>query len=313
MKIAVTGSTGYIGREIVIEALRQGHNVVALTRASNATFETNAANLTTRVCDLSDSAAIRDALVDCDCVIHLAADMKSRQKRINTINTTKNVLEAMRQNDIRQLVLCSSISVLNYVDEPATSNIDESIARCENDDMLAQYAAMKCEQERMAESWLVEDGILVIIRPGLVYDDANLSSAHAGFIKSGIGLAALHDGQVPLVHLSSVAKAFIAACSKTNQTGISTYHLVDHQLPTQRHYLKALKSARVIRYYLPLPWQLYRLLAKVFRILFVAFGIRSKLPDAFHENSVAARYKPFQFSNTKSCDVLDWVPHRTQL
>ncbi len=38
----------------------------------------------------------RKALADCDCIIHLAADLKSRQQRSNTINITKNVLEAMR-------------------------------------------------------------------------------------------------------------------------------------------------------------------------------------------------------------------------
>ena len=313
MKIAITGSTGCIGRETVVEALRQGHDVIALTRSDDVSFETRSSRLEIRVCNLNDETAVRKALKDCDCVIHLAADLKSRQQRSNTIDMTKNLLEAIEHENIRQLVLCSSISVLNYSNEAAMSTIDESTGRCENDALLGQYAAMKCEQERMAESWFVNHNSLTIIRPGLVYNETDLSGAHAGFFKSGFGIAAMHDGQVPLVYLESVARACIEACNKSTNSGLSVYHLTDNCLPRQKNYLKALKSAKVIRAYVPLPWKLYGLGAQIIRIVFESIGIRSRLPDAFCKNSVAARCKPFLFSNTKSCDALDWAPRQTQL
>jgi nucleoside-diphosphate-sugar epimerase len=313
MKIAITGSTGFIGRETVVEALRQGHDVVALTRSANISFETKSSHLEIRVCDLNDESAVRNALEDCDCVIHLAADMKSSNQLGNTINITKNVLEAMRRASIRQLILCSSISVLNYVDEAAMSVIDESTARCDNLSMMGRYAAMKREQELMAESWHADHDSLTIIRPGLVYDETNLSGAHAGFFKSGIGIAALHDGEVPLVCLESVARACVEACNKTTHTGLSVYHLTDDCLPNQRHYLNALGSAKVIRAYVPLPWKVYGLFAQIFRVVFESIGMKSRLPDAFCKNSVAARCKPFLFSNTKSCDALGWAPRQTCL
>lgn len=313
MKIAITGSTGLIGRETVIEGLRHGHDVVALTRSASTSFDTRSPQLQIRVCDLNDEQAVGKALIGCDCVIHLAADLKSGNQYINTVNLTKNVLEAMSFASIRRLVLCSSISVLNYVNETAMSVIDENTARCDKVSMMGVYAAMKREQEQMAESWHAGHNDLTILRPGLVYNENYLPGAHAGFFKSGIGIAALHDGEVPLVYLESVANACIEACSRTTSGNLSVYHLIDNQLPNQYHYLRALRSAKVIRAYLPLPWKVYGAVAKSFRILFGTIGIRSKLPDPFCENSVAARCKPFLFSNTKSRKALGWVPRQTQL
>jgi len=64
MKILVTGSSGRVGRAIC-ERLAQHHRVTGLDRTPSPT--------TALVCDLSDAATIRAALVGVDAVIHTAA------------------------------------------------------------------------------------------------------------------------------------------------------------------------------------------------------------------------------------------------
>ena len=116
-----------------------------------------------------------------------------------------------------------------------------------------------------------------------------------------------------LIRIDSVVNAIVAACDRTSSRGLSVYHLVDSHLPSQRAYLKALRSAGVIRAYIPLPWRWYGVLVQALRLTLEILGFRSRLPDAFYANSVAARCKPFAFSNSKGRHSLEWTPRQVRL
>src|SRR5262245_52445911 len=69
MRVAVTGSAGYIGSRLVGRLRRAGHEVLALDREPNAAPEAN----TFLRCDLTDPATYGQALLGIDLLCHLAA------------------------------------------------------------------------------------------------------------------------------------------------------------------------------------------------------------------------------------------------
>jgi nucleoside-diphosphate-sugar epimerase len=73
LKILVTGAGGFVGAEVVREALANGHNVVALVRSRNAARLTGL-NIDIRIADLSDTPAVSAILEETrpDVVIHSA-------------------------------------------------------------------------------------------------------------------------------------------------------------------------------------------------------------------------------------------------
>ena len=149
MNILVTGGAGFIGSHTVDAALAAGHSVRVLDDLSTGTAANlpDSAELLTG--DVTDLAAVEQALQGCDAVIHLAALVsvpQSLQEPANTyhVNTTGTVglLEAARQDGVRRAVMASTCAV--YGDLPGRKSEDSLVQP------LVPYAASK----RMAEQWL---------------------------------------------------------------------------------------------------------------------------------------------------------------
>lgn len=312
MKIAITGASGFIGQHVVRAALTAGHNVVALARSQTRFLKEVADNpsaIEYRICDLLQNNSLPSAIEGCDCVIHLAANMNhsAPNQAADTLTGTRNLLNALEKANIPHLIGVSSISVLDYLALRPMSTIDESVPLQISDAALGPYAQMKRDQEKLLTEWQHRSQKrLTIIRPGLVYDDTNLPNAHAGFIKGNKGITATHNGEVPLVHVKHVANALIlAATSTTNHPQPEIYHLTDNHLPTQSDYLEKLQQQNPFKS-IALSWENYTTLASTLQTLTKLIGKQNKLPDSFRQNSVAARQKPFKFSNEKARKELGW-------
>ena len=315
MKIAVTGATGFIGRKVVDQAISQSMELIVLIRKDTDNLWLNNEGVAAKVCDYSDIDSLSSALQGVDIVLHLAADMRSSNQYVNTMHLTENVLASLNALNISRLILVSSISVLDYISKNPKSEVLENWAYCEIDSQLGDYARMKRDQEKKVIEWAKTGKQLSIVRPGLVIDNNLISDAHAGFFKSGMGLGVVHDGKVPLVMVNSVALGLIKVANKMfEETEASSlteiYHFVDDALTTQKQYKKILKSKGFVKLEVPVPWQVFNLLSGVLRRLLSVVGLAKKIPDTFKKNSVAARLKPFEFSNQKSKDELGWQPEK---
>ncbi|MFT6389093.1 MAG: nucleoside-diphosphate-sugar epimerase [Cellvibrionaceae bacterium] len=317
MKFAITGANGFIGKHVVAEALTQGHSAVALTRQAKESYlasflvehkKINIDNLDIKECDLNDKKTLTESIDDCDTVIHLAASISShiagekpdgKRQYQQTLDTTNHVIEAINSSNINTLVLVSSISVLDYVNQTADSIIDEETPLCNRDNDIGDYARMKRDQEKLCQQWQLETGKqLIIVRPGLVYSDEELSDAHAGFIKKGLGIAAIHHGQVPLIKVNHVSEIIIGIFNRPLYTK-ELFHLIGKPPVLQIDYLEQLKRQGKLRFYLPLPWKAYSRLTKAILWILTKANKQDKIPDSFHANSVAARQKPFVFNSEK--------------
>ncbi len=73
MKVALTGATGFIGSHVLIELLRQGHEVTALVRSEAAAEVAAARGATPAVVDFYDRAAVVALFAEADGAIHAAS------------------------------------------------------------------------------------------------------------------------------------------------------------------------------------------------------------------------------------------------
>lgn len=141
MRILLTGGAGYIGSHVALVLLERGDDVVVIDDFSNSSPESlrRVERLTGKTlqvieADLADRAAAEAALrdVDFDAVIHFAGlkavgesvSQPSRYFRTN-LNSTLNLLDIMREKDVRKLVFSSSATVYGTPDA-GVERLDES-------------------------------------------------------------------------------------------------------------------------------------------------------------------------------------------
>lgn len=110
-RILVTGSAGKVGWAVCRELAAAGFAVRGLDRIATPD---DACAHETIVADLSDTAGLHDAMVDCDAVIHLAADPDAYSPFLPNLCEANivglyNVMEAARLRGIKRVVLASSV------------------------------------------------------------------------------------------------------------------------------------------------------------------------------------------------------------
>lgn len=101
MKIAISGVTGFLGQYVQKELEKYGHEIIGLSRNGK-----NSTNYTVESLDLF--------FKDVDAIIHLAAQRgsgRSISEYLENITLTQNIFEAARNNNIKNIVYASTISV----------------------------------------------------------------------------------------------------------------------------------------------------------------------------------------------------------
>jgi len=108
--ILITGGTGFLGRALVQELLRLGHEVKVLTRQ-----EMKMPGVQTVKGDITDRDDVKSAAYGCDMVFHLAAavDYFMGERELERVNVfgSRNVMEACVENGVKRIVYASSVAV----------------------------------------------------------------------------------------------------------------------------------------------------------------------------------------------------------
>lgn len=120
----VTGADGFIGSHLTEALVRAGHGVRAFSFYNafgrHGWLDTLDRDIVSEIDivagDVRDAGAVRDAVRDCDCVLHLAAligipySYRAPDSYVDTnVRGTLNVLQAARNLDVRHVV-CTSTS-----------------------------------------------------------------------------------------------------------------------------------------------------------------------------------------------------------
>lgn len=115
MKIAITGSTGFIGQYMVRGMLKAGHEVRAFVRPGRAAAVPSPGAVEHHVGDLTDPASVEGFLKGCDYLIHLAsAHDHYADEHMQAVNVrgTEALIEEARRNapdDFQFIVISSAV------------------------------------------------------------------------------------------------------------------------------------------------------------------------------------------------------------
>lgn len=174
MRFLVIGSTGGTGRELVRQALEQGHEVTALARTPEK-LQIKHRHLHTMKGDVTDWRSVEQAVAGQDAVL---CALGTRVMRKNTIQSegTSNIIMAMEHHGVKRLVLESSLDVGD-----SKGQLGFFFSFIIRPFMLRNIFADKEQQEK-----LVIDSPLdwIIVRPAYLTDGPRTGRYRAGFAAS---------------------------------------------------------------------------------------------------------------------------------
>ncbi|NEO58124.1 MAG: NAD-dependent epimerase/dehydratase family protein [Okeania sp. SIO3B5] len=153
MRAFVTGSSGFIGANLVRLLLQQGYAVRSLVRPTSCLDNLHGLDVEVVLGDLNDSQ-LWELMVGCEVLFHVAAHYSLWQKDRellyrNNVFGTRNVLEAARRAKVERTVYTSSVAAIGVgvsgavVDEGYQSPLEKLIGDYKKSKFLAEQEAVK--------------------------------------------------------------------------------------------------------------------------------------------------------------------------
>jgi len=165
-RVLVTGATGFIGRHVVEQLLHTGKAVRILTRGSRIIPESWSGRVEITAGELNHPASLKRAVLGCQIVFHLAAELRNPAK-MASVNAegTRLLLKVCSEAGVHALVQLSSVGVMGA---SRPGDVDE-YEPCRP---LNPYEKSKYAAEKLVQAWSKHPGNrVVIIRPTNVFGD----------------------------------------------------------------------------------------------------------------------------------------------
>ena len=242
-KILVTGATGFLGSEIVRQAVAAGHDVVALRRKTSSIKRLEGIKLTWATGDVNDLPSLEAAMQGVEYVIHTAGDTsyyirdRERQEKIN-IEGVKNVVTAAKKMKIKRLIHTSSVAAIGF--DPAGGTVDETIQW--NWPTGLPYMETKRDGEAVAMKAAREGLEVIILNPATIMGPGGMNASEEQLIREvrTQKVPAVPPGGMTVCDVTDVAAAHLAALDK----GVSgnRYILGGHNV-THRELMEAFGKA----------------------------------------------------------------------
>ena len=211
--VVVTGGGGFLGKAIVKKLVEKNLSVTSFSRKLYPDLE--AMGVTQIQGDLADKDALVKAFENVDVVFHVAAKagLWGAYEDFFQANVTgtENVISAMRENAVKQLIYTSSPSVV--FDENDQENIDESTPYPEK--YLAPYPETKAIAEKLVRKAAAEGFKAIIIRPHQIWGPEDNHMVPA-IISRAARLKKIgpEDDLVDTIYVDNAADAHILASQK---------------------------------------------------------------------------------------------------
>src|SRR5580700_5862701 len=219
MNVFVTGATGFVGHHVAKALAAEGANLRLLTRKSS-----NLANLEgipgeTVVGDLSNPASLKPALIDCDAVVHVAADYRlwipdPAAMYSANVDGTRELLRMAREAGIKRFVYTSSVATMHFFTNGIVSNEDTPVSL---KDMVGHYKRSKFLAEQEAIQAAKNGQEVMILNPTTPIGPNDRKPTPTGRIfvdfLNGKFPAYMETG-LNLVDVSEVSRAHVLALTK---------------------------------------------------------------------------------------------------
>jgi nucleoside-diphosphate-sugar epimerase len=245
MKVFVTGATGVLGRPTVARLIAAGHEVRGVSRNEEAAIALKAAGAEAVDVDLFDPHMVREAVVGCDAIAHLATNVPAYPEMLkseawethNRLRTdaTRNLVDAARAADIHRFIK-ESITLV-YADA-GPEWIDERSPLMEG--AALNTAAVEGEQIALE---LADDAThVVVMRFGLFYGGVGNRGTDEMLRMADRRLTMIPGKSwafTSAIHVDDAATAVVAAL--TAPTGI--YNVTDDEPLTRGNSIDAFSRA----------------------------------------------------------------------
>lgn len=179
-KYFITGSTGFIGKELTRKLINQGEQLHLLVRDRKKANELNLSGVTIFEGDITDYRAVEEAMQGCSHVYHLAALAKPFSKDISAfdsinIDGTRNVLEAALKYGISKIVFTSTAGTFG-----TTSEFDDAIEESPKPETyFTDYARTKRVAEKICDEYIGKGLNIVTVYPTRVFGPGLLSESNS--------------------------------------------------------------------------------------------------------------------------------------
>lgn len=219
MRIAVTGATGFVGRELLKQANAAGHTTVPIVRRpSGLAGEVVAGELSPGRLPASQLARV-DALVHLAARTHVLRDSAgdAEYARVN-VEGTRAVLDAAITAGVRRFVFMSSVKAVGERSRPGEPLAPDTPPRPEDAYGRTKLAAEALVRERCDGAGLE----WVILRPPLVYGPGVKANFARMVNAVGKGVPLPLKGLAnsrSLVDVANLAQAALLACQAPGAAG----------------------------------------------------------------------------------------------
>ena len=210
VRYAVTGSTGFVGGELVRQLRAAGHSVTVLVRSPSAPDPSVVRG------DLSSSAALDELCRDVDGLFHVAGWYKlgtrdpDQGRRVN-VDGTRNVLDAARRAGVARVVYTSTLAVNSDTHGAVVDESYRFIGR-----HLSTYDETKAQAHDIAVEAAAAGQPVVIVMPGLVYGpgDTALTGSMIRDVARGRRVMVPAGGGVCWGYIVDIARGHILAMQR---------------------------------------------------------------------------------------------------
>jgi nucleoside-diphosphate-sugar epimerase len=228
-RILVTGGTGFIGGKLVEElALKSKADVSVLVRNFARAVRVARLPITMITGDVTNPAQVAQAARGCDIIFHCAYGNSGPddQRRLVTVEGTRNVLEAALRVGTERVVHLSSLMVYGVT---PSGDLKESAPRRY---LGTVYADSKLDAEELAFEYAERHGLpVVILQPTAVYGPFAAGwtvSVLTMLKKSRIILVNGGDGFANIVFIDDLVDAMLRAAVKKAAVGEAFLISSDH-------------------------------------------------------------------------------------
>lgn len=227
--ILVTGTTGILGRVVVLELLKKGENVRACKRASSNIDEVrnsfkfyteNPEEYFSQIewvdLDFEDLESLKKNLENVTEIYHCAGKVSFNPKDkkelyLNNIKFTRQLLYGCENSSVKSFCYISSIAVLDGINDDG--EIDES---CDYNPKIAHsaYAASKHFAEMEVWRASAEGMKTVILNPGVIIGSGNWKQSSGTLFSTFIKNKFTFSGGTGYVDVRDVAKIAVELVEK---------------------------------------------------------------------------------------------------
>ncbi len=208
MRIFLTGSTGFVGSEVLKQLLAAGHIVRCLVRSGSEKKLPQHPQLEIRLGDATDPSSLDCALEECDAAIHLIGIIREFPARGITfaklhVEATRNILEAAKTQGVRRYLHMS--------------------ANGSRENAVSPYHQTKWQAEELVRASGLD---WTIFRPSLIFGEGGeFVTMIADLIRKLPVAPVFGDGRYRMtpVAVADVAKGIVAALKQPESIGQS-YH-----------------------------------------------------------------------------------------